>query len=172
MFTGAFPKDFVPGSILLVGDDGKGTVADLAAITYAGIQISIVDCSPVIIERLRPKAERLGWSVFTGDITDPDRIADIVKSTSGGADAVFMKHGVHLNLPKDQKNIVAGLFGLCRNDGIVGWSVPTAVVGWLARPQERFVDKTVRHDFLHSTVYIGRNTPGRQLRVLQVSRGE
>lgn len=162
MFTGAFPEGFKPTSILFVGDDGNGTLAELASATYPGIHVSIVDRLPEIIRLLTPKAEKLGWSVFTGSINNPDAVARVLQSTPSGVDAVFMKHGVHLNRPKDQKTVVADLFRFSRPDGVVGWSVPTATAGWLARRQDAFVDKTIRHDFLHSTVYLGTNTPQRQ----------
>jgi hypothetical protein len=164
MFTGSFPQDFVPGSILFVGDDGNGTLADLAAKTYPGIHINIVDRSPDITRQLTPKAEKLGWSVFTGYINNPDTVEKIRRSTSGGADAVFMKHGVYLNSPENQKTMVADLFRLSREGGVVGWSIPAATEGWLARRREEFVDTTIRHDILHSTVHMGTNTPERQQR--------
>jgi len=168
MFTSALPQGLELGSIVLVGDYGKGTLADLASKTFPRMRITIVDRSPVVIEELRPKAKEDGWSVFTGDITDPRTIAALVKKTSGGAEAVFMKHGVHLNPPRDQEKVIASLFRLSRRGGIIGWSVPTVLVGSLARPQNAFVDTTIRHDILHSTVYIGRNTPPRRLRAFDV----
>ena len=124
MFVSAFPQGFRPGSIALVGDDG--TLADLAAESYAESKIIVVDRSAAVGARLRGQ----GRTVISGDIRHPDTVARIVNETSGGADAVFMKHGVYLNSPANQKIVVAGLFNACRQDGMVGFSAPTAAVGY------------------------------------------
>ncbi len=160
MFVGALPEGYTPRSIVFVGDDGRGTLAQLAAKTYPEMKINIVDRSPVRIMWLESKAEKNGWSTFTGDITDPDTIADIVNKTSGGTDAVFMKHGVHLNHPRNQEKVVACLFRLSR---------PGGSVGWLVRLQEDFTDVSVDQNGLHSTVYVGRNTPERQLKAEKIT---
>jgi threonine dehydrogenase-like Zn-dependent dehydrogenase len=165
MFTGALPQDFA-GSILLVGDDEKGTLAGMAADSYPESKIFIVDRSQEIIQQLTPEAEKIGWSVIAGDITDSDTIDEILQKTSGGADAVFMKHGIHLNLPKDQENVIAGLFGVCRRDGFVGFSVPTVTAGWWVLMPDVLIDQTISSGLFHSTVYVARNTQER-LRILR-----
>jgi len=171
MFDGFLrEKEFVPRWIVLVGDDGNGTLARLAAESYPESQILIVDREPAVINRLRQTDGHHGWSVIAGDITDSHTIDEIVTKTSGGADAVFMKHGVHMNLPGDQENVVSGLFGLLQPAGIVGFSVPTFTVGWWVRPPEAFIDRTMNGGLFHSTVYIGNNTLERQRRGSKSSR--
>jgi hypothetical protein len=165
-FTDALPKNYIPPSILFVGDNGYATLPLLAKASYPKSIIMIADRSPETIKRLGRITEPK-WILLPGDVTEQAMVDTIDKVTPGGVYAVFMKHGVYMNSSKNQEKLVAELFRLTQPGGVVGWSAPAAADIFMPRSVRSFTDKSIGHDLRFSTVYIGINTPQRHERAMQ-----